>query len=318
MDTWWTEMETSNMNDHNFVNQSQTMTQFNELPFNSKPFSTFPSPPPPSSVISNYSYSNSMSAENQFENLNTFKVFKREVPSGTTINFSSSVNSMDDSDFGDIEAMGFGAAVTTTTDQKKSYHRTSVQAQDHVLAERKRRERLTQRFIALSTLIPNLKKLDKATVLGDTIQYIKQLEEQVKTLEEKKKKCSEEPEIPAAKRPRWVSSCDDSSSSGEISSVSTVCTDRSLPDIEVRASDGNILIRIYCKNQNGIVKEIFNEVEKLHLSIISCSVMPFGYNTSHMTIIAQMDHKLSSVTPNHVANRIRAAMMKEEANSFTA
>ncbi|KAH0697376.1 hypothetical protein KY290_015246 [Solanum tuberosum] len=313
MDTWWSEMETSSMNDHNFVNQSQTMTPFNELPFNSKPFSTFsppPPPPPPSSVISNYSYSNSMPAKNQFENLNTFKVVKREVPSGTTINFSSSVNSMDDSDFGDIEAMGFGAAVTTTTDQKKSYNRTSVQAQDHVLAERKRRERLTQRFIALSTLIPNLKKLDKATVLGDAIQYIKQLEEQVKTLEEKNK-----PEIPAAKRPRLVSSCDDSSSSGEISSVST---DRSLPDIEVRASDGNILIRIYCKKQNGIMKEIFNEVEKLHLSIISCSVMPFGDNTSHMTIIAQMDHKLTSVTPNHVANRIRAAMMKEEANSFTA
>jgi len=122
--------------------------------------------------------------------------------------------------------------------------------------------------------------LDKATVLGDAIQYIKQLEGQVKTLEEKNK-----PEIPAAKRPRLVSSCDDSSSSGEISSVST---DRSLPDIEVRASDGNILIRIYCKKQNGIMKEIFNEVEKLHLSIISCSVMPFGYNTSHMTIIAQV------------------------------
>ncbi|KAG5623747.1 hypothetical protein H5410_008965 [Solanum commersonii] len=294
------------MNDHNFVNQSQTMTPFNELPFNSKPFSTF-SPPLPSSVISNYSCSNSMPAKNQFENLNTFKVVKREVPSGTTINFSS--------DFGDIEAMGFGAAVTTTTDQKKSHNRTSVQAQDHVLAERKRRERLTQHFIALSTLIPNLKKLDKATVLGDAIQYIKQLEEQVKTLEEKNKKCSEQPEIPAAKRPRLVSSCDDSSSCGEISSVST---DRSLPDIEVRASDGNILIRIYCKKQNGIMKEIFNEVEKLHLSIISCSVMPFGDNTSHMTIIAQMDHKLTTVTPNHVANRIRAVMMKEEANSFTA
>ncbi|XP_010316043.1 transcription factor bHLH18-like [Solanum lycopersicum] len=318
MDTWWSEMETSNMNDHNFVNQSQAMTQFNEFPFNSKPFSTF-TPPPPSNVISNYSYSNSMSTKNQFEKLNTFKVVKHEVPSGTTINFSSSVNSMDDSDFGDIEAaMGFGAAITTTTDQKKSYNRTSVQAQDHVLAERKRRERLTQRFIALSTLIPNLKKLDKATVLGDAIQYIKELEEQVKTLEEKNKKCSEEPVIPPAKRPRLVSSCADSSSSDEISSVSTVCTDRSLPDIEVRASDGNILIRIYCKKQNGMMKEIFNEVEKLHLSIISCSVMPFGYNTSHITIIAQMDHKLTSNTPNHVANRIRAAMVKEEANSFTA
>lgn len=145
------------MNDHIFVNESQMMGPFNELPFNSKPFSTFSPPPPSSIIISNNSYS-----KTQFDNLNTVKV-KREVPSGTTINFSSSVKSMD-SDFGDIEAMGFGAAETIIiTEQKKSYSRTSVQAQDHVMAERKRRERLTQRFIALSTLIPNLKKVNIPT-----------------------------------------------------------------------------------------------------------------------------------------------------------
>lgn len=37
--------------------------------------------------------------------------------------------------------------------------RTPLQAQDHVLAERKRRERQTQRFIALSALVPGLKKV---------------------------------------------------------------------------------------------------------------------------------------------------------------
>ncbi|KAF3631296.1 putative transcription factor bHLH25-like [Capsicum annuum] len=270
MDTaWWSEME----------------TPIDELPFN-KAFSTF-SPPPPSSIISNnYSYCHSGSAKNHLENMKV----KSEVPSGTTINFSSS-SSMETDDFGDsqslIQALGFtfGAADTNTTTQKKT----------------------------LSTLIPNLKKLDKATVLGDAIKYIKQLEEQLKTLEEKTKKCKEVEQVVAVKRPRLASSCDDSSSSGEISSVST---DRSLPDIEVRTSDGNILIRIYCKKQTGIMKEIFNEVDKLHLSVVSCSVMPFGYNTSHMTIIAQMDHKLS-VTPNHIANRIRAVIMKEEASSGT-
>ncbi|XP_009771544.1 transcription factor bHLH18-like [Nicotiana sylvestris] len=310
--TWWSEMERTNMNDHSFINNnhSQMMTPFNELPFN-KPFSSC-----------NYGYSSSPSANtttvatNHFENLNYTSV-KTELTSGTTLNFSSSV-STDSDDFGDsqnlIQALGFGAADTTTTTQKKSYNRTSLQAQDHVVAERKRRERLTQRFIALSTLIPNLKKLDKASVLGDAIKYIKQLEEQVKTLEEKAKNCSEE-SVVAVKRARVLSSYDDySSSSDENSSIST---DRSFPDIEVRVSDGNFMISIYCKKQSGIIKEIYNEVEKLHLSIISSSVMPFGYNTTHMTIIALIDYKLS-MTPNHVANRIRAVMMKEEDTTITA
>ncbi|XP_019228650.1 PREDICTED: transcription factor bHLH18-like isoform X2 [Nicotiana attenuata] len=294
--TWWSEMEGTDMNDHSF----------NEMPFN-KPFSSC-----------NYGYSSTspsantttVATSNHFENLNYTSV-KTELTSGTTLNFSSSVSNMDSDDFGDsqnlIQALGFGAADTSTL--KKNYNKTSLQAQDHVVAERKRRERLTQRFIALSTLIPNLKKLDKASVLGDAIKYIKQLDGQVKTLEEKAKNICSEESVVAVKRARVLSSYDDySSSSDENSSIST---DRSFPDIEVRVSDGNFMISIYCKKQNGIIKEIFNEVEKLHLSIISSSVMPFGYNTTHMTVIAQMDYKLS-MTPNHVANRIRAVMMKEE------
>lgn len=34
-----------------------------------------------------------------------------------------------------------------------------AQAQDHIIAERKRREKLSQRFIALSSIIPGLKKV---------------------------------------------------------------------------------------------------------------------------------------------------------------
>lgn len=37
--------------------------------------------------------------------------------------------------------------------------RTPSHAQDHVIAERKRRERLTERFIALSAIVPDLKKV---------------------------------------------------------------------------------------------------------------------------------------------------------------
>lgn len=37
--------------------------------------------------------------------------------------------------------------------------RSLSHAQDHILAERKRREKLTQRFVALSALVPGLKKV---------------------------------------------------------------------------------------------------------------------------------------------------------------
>ncbi|XP_059295198.1 transcription factor bHLH18-like [Lycium ferocissimum] len=359
--TWWSEMDLMNMNDLNYIDHCQMMTTFDDLPFNNNPFTSctygnvqasqaaeillegepafcnstntdyqntsFSSPstsPPPSSSPNVISFSNTSSpstttssAQNYFEKLKTS--VKSEVPSGTTINFSSSNVSLD-SNFDDsqqlFQAMGFGADDNT---RKKSYSRTPVQAQDHVLAERKRRERLTQYFITLSTLIPELKKLDKASILRDAIKYIKQLEEQVKTLEVQANKYSEEPAV-AVKRPRLFSSYDNSSITSNENSNGR--TNKSVPDIEVRAADGNVLIRICCIKQARIIKEIFSEIEKFHLTITSSSVIPFGYNTTHMTIVAQMDHQLNMST-EYIANKIRLSIMKlisshEESNSLVA
>lgn len=50
-----------------------------------------------------------------------------------------------------------GSDLTSTSNTT----RVTPQYQDHILAERKRREILSQRFIALSALLPNLKKVLK-------------------------------------------------------------------------------------------------------------------------------------------------------------
>uniref|UniRef100_N1R0S6 Transcription factor bHLH25 n=1 Tax=Aegilops tauschii TaxID=37682 RepID=N1R0S6_AEGTA len=58
-------------------------------------------------------------------------------------------------------------------------------AQDHIMAERKRREKINRRFIELSTVIPGLKKMDKATILSDAVKYVKEQQEKLKALEDR-------------------------------------------------------------------------------------------------------------------------------------
>ncbi|CAL9749655.1 unnamed protein product [Musa acuminata subsp. burmannicoides] len=54
---------------------------------------------------------------------------------------------------------------------------------NHVLAERRRREKLNERFMILRSLVPFVTKMDKASILGDTIEYVKQLRKRIQDLE---------------------------------------------------------------------------------------------------------------------------------------
>ncbi|MED6168928.1 hypothetical protein PIB30_016411 [Stylosanthes scabra] len=57
---------------------------------------------------------------------------------------------------------------------------------NHVEAERQRREKLNQRFYALRAVVPNISKMDKASLLGDAIAHINELQAKLKALESKK------------------------------------------------------------------------------------------------------------------------------------
>ncbi|KAK6945896.1 Myc-type, basic helix-loop-helix (bHLH) domain [Dillenia turbinata] len=152
--------------------------------------------------------------------------------------------------------------------------------QDHIIAERKRREKLSQRFIALSAIVPGLKKMDKASVLGDAIKYLKQLQEHVKTLEEQTKMRKMESTV-FVKKSQLLFDGDKNSPADPL--------DQPLPEIEARFCDKEVLIRIHCVKGKGVMEKIIAEIEKLHLTIVNSSVMTFGSSVLDITIIAQMD-----------------------------
>ncbi|XVE82997.1 hypothetical protein DITRI_Ditri16bG0050900 [Diplodiscus trichospermus] len=185
-----------------------------------------------------------------------------------------------------------------------SLSRTPLHAQDHVIAERKRREKLSQRFISLSALIPGLKKTDKASILGDSIKYLKQLQERVTTLEEQVAKKTVESVIFVRKTQIYA---DDETSSSDENFDSQ--SNKLFPEIEARVSDKDVLIRIHCEKSKGCVSNIINEVEKLHLSVLSSNVLPFGQTTLDITIVAQMEADFS-MTVKDLVKSLRLALLK--------
>ncbi|XP_017697825.1 transcription factor bHLH18-like [Phoenix dactylifera] len=177
------------------------------------------------------------------------------------------------------------------------------QAQDHIIAERKRREKLGQRFIALSAVIPRLKKKDKASVLGDAVEYIKELKERVKTLEDQNATRTVESMVLVKKSKLSVD--DDGSSSNEFSNGCS--SEESLPEIEVMLSEKTALMKIHCENRRGVLGRLLSEIEKVHLTVTNANIMPFLSSSIFITVAAKVEGEFS-ITLEDLARKLNSAL----------
>ncbi|KAL5727827.1 hypothetical protein ACHQM5_000974 [Ranunculus cassubicifolius] len=155
---------------------------------------------------------------------------------------------------------------------------------EHMIAERKRRGKLTQQFIELTALVPGVTKVDKVSVLVASTKYIKHLKTRVKELEEQTSKKTMESAVFVKKS--QVSSHDTNTYLTEKSSSDFQI--EQLPKIEAIISDGNVLIRIQCEKHRGAMAQLLLEIEKLKLNVVSSILMPFG-NSFAITVMSQMN-----------------------------
>ncbi|CAJ1955003.1 unnamed protein product [Sphenostylis stenocarpa] len=182
--------------------------------------------------------------------------------------------------------------------------RNSSQSLDHIMAERKRRQELTERFIALSATIPGLKKTDKSSILGEAINYVKELQERVTELEERNKRGKESVMMILKKSDGCGN--EDSSNSSETTDSKDWC--RMLPDVEARVMKNEVLIEIHCEKEEGVELKLLNHLENLHLSVTATSVLPFGNSSLGITIIAQMSDAYK-MTVNDVVKNLRKVLL---------
>ncbi|KAJ9562479.1 hypothetical protein OSB04_007639 [Centaurea solstitialis] len=69
-------------------------------------------------------------------------------------------------------------------EKKRKSKKVEGQPSKNLMAERRRRKRLNDRLSMLRSIVPKISKMDRTSILGDTIDYMKELQEKIHNLKE--------------------------------------------------------------------------------------------------------------------------------------
>ncbi|KZV54504.1 hypothetical protein F511_01302 [Dorcoceras hygrometricum] len=71
-----------------------------------------------------------------------------------------------------------------SNESKNETKKVNGQPSKNLMAERRRRKRLNDRLSMLRSVVPKISKMDRTSILGDTIDYMKELREKINNLQE--------------------------------------------------------------------------------------------------------------------------------------
>ncbi|KAL0792093.1 hypothetical protein Bca101_063470 [Brassica carinata] len=162
---------------------------------------------------------------------------------------------------------GGGGGETTN---KKKTKKLEGQPSKNLMAERRRRKRLNDRLSMLRSIVPKISKMDRTSILGDAIDYMKELLDKINKLQD------EEQELGVS------NSSHHSKLFGEIKDLNTnEPLVRNSPKFEVGRRDQDTRVEICCSPKPGLLLSTVNTLETLGLEIEQCVISCFSDFSLH-------------------------------------
>ncbi|KAF7829228.1 transcription factor MYC2-like [Senna tora] len=143
---------------------------------------------------------------------------------------------------------------------------------NHVEAERQRREKLNQRFYALRAVVPNVSKMDKASLLGDAISYINELKSKLQNLESNKEDLQKQLDSVKKELEVVVSNKDSRAPPSDKEHKSNGSGKLIDLDIDVKIIGWDAMIRIQCSKKNHPAARLMAALMELDLDVHHASV----------------------------------------------
>ncbi|MED6188101.1 hypothetical protein PIB30_082815 [Stylosanthes scabra] len=245
--------------DHQQQHSSYTSSNLDTPPFLAQEDCCYP----PLSLMEeeeyNNNYNNGLFLEEELQNLLEIQTTKCKV--------EPSVIACDDS-----QSPTAAIFNTDSVRKNKSTKKVLGQPSKNLMAERRRRKRLNDRLSMLRAIVPKISKMDRTSILGDTIDYMKELLEKINALQQQVVKV-EDSNFKDVKRPNEI-------------------LIRNSPKFEVeRGVDNNTRVEICCAGKPGLLLSTINTMEALGLEIQQCVISCFNDFTMQVSCTEEMEQR---------------------------
>uniref|UniRef100_M1ANW8 BHLH transcription factor n=1 Tax=Solanum tuberosum TaxID=4113 RepID=M1ANW8_SOLTU len=165
--------------------------------------------------------------------------------------------------FGDVKVEEANSRLMGNVGEKKNkIRKVEGQPSKNLMAERRRRKRLNDRLSMLRSIVPKISKMDRTSILGDAIDYMKELLEKIHTLRE------------------------DDNVKDEIKDIKFVGNFKELkpnealvkkpPKFEVERRNEDTRIEICCSAKPGLLLSTVSTLEALGLDVQQCVISCFS------------------------------------------
>ncbi|KAJ0098918.1 hypothetical protein Patl1_22265 [Pistacia atlantica] len=175
---------------------------------------------------------------------------------------------------------------------------------ENLVVERKRRKKLNDRLYAFRALVPKISKMDKASILGDAIDFIKELLKEIKELQDELEEHSNDEGSP-----------ENSTASMNVnhnivkpkifSQTTTSGNDSTLPKVQVEVAplDGSeFFVKVFCEHKLGGFVKLMEALNSLGLEVTNANITHFRVLVSNVfkvkkksSEMVQADHVMDSL-----------------------
>ncbi|RDX78965.1 Transcription factor bHLH93 [Mucuna pruriens] len=146
------------------------------------------------------------------------------------------------------------------------------QPSKNLMAERRRRKRLNDRLSMLRSIVPKISKMDRTAILGDTIDYMKELLEKINNLKQEIEVDSNMTSIFKDVKPNEI-------------------IVRNSPKFDVERRNGDTRVEICCAGKPGCLLSTVNTLETYGLEIQQCVISCFNDFTMQASCSEELQQK---------------------------